>query len=164
MNPTGEVSYYKAKPIYGVWEDRSWLLEDQVGVCNDIMLDGDMNPVFVYATGDYPQREVWLGLDMTGTEAPASAAPLALSAQPNPFNPKTTIRYTLPEAGAATLAIYDVSGRRVATLADDFHAAGEHSLNWDGSDADGRALGSGLYLALVESAGRTQSEKLVLMK
>ena len=65
---------------------------------------------------------------------------------PNPFNPQTTIRFELAEAGPVTLAVFDAQGRRVATLARGFYAAGEHAAAWDGRDATGRPVGSGVYL------------------
>jgi hypothetical protein len=91
---------------------------------------------------------------------PAPAAPLALHALPNPFNPKTTLRFTLPEAGRATLTVHDASGRLVATPADGRFEAGAHAVVW----APGAGTPSGLYLATLRAGGAAASEKLVLLK
>jgi hypothetical protein len=83
---------------------------------------------------------------------------------PNPFNPSTTISYTLPEAAHVRLAIYDVAGRRVTTLVDKREAAGTREVRWQGRNASGRPVGSGVYFVLFEAAGQLQTEKLVLLK
>ncbi len=65
---------------------------------------------------------------------------------PNPFNPSTTIQFSLPQAGPVSLSIYDVNGRRVRTLVDGRADVGRHSVIWDGRDALGREVASGVYL------------------
>jgi hypothetical protein len=85
------------------------------------------------------------------TEQPAA---LALDAPyPNPFNPSRsgalTLAFALPEPGLARLAVYDVTGRRVAVAADGTHAAGRHTLTWDGIGVAG-ALPSGVYVLRLE--------------
>ncbi len=85
--------------------------------------------------------------------------------QPNPFNPKTTLRFALPRAAAVELAIFDVSGRRVARLvAGDTLPAGQHAIDWEGRDESGRALPSGVYFARFAAAGFTEERKLVLLR
>ncbi len=65
---------------------------------------------------------------------------------PNPFNPSTTIRYTIPGAGIVYMAVYDVNGRHVRTLVDGVADAGHHTVKWDGLDAAGRPSASGVYI------------------
>lgn len=83
---------------------------------------------------------------------------------PNPFNPETSIPFSLSREGRVTLRIYDASGRFVATLLDENRGAGEHVARWDGRDARGRASSSGVYFVRLESNGATQTRKLVLLK
>lgn len=96
-----------------------------------------------------------------------AAAPTAFAleaAYPNPFSERTTLTLRLAEAGPATLIVYDVAGRAVATLADGVLTAGEHRVTWDGTAADGRSLPAGLYVArLTGSAGHAVS-KLTLLR
>ena len=83
---------------------------------------------------------------------------------PNPFNPATTIRFDLPDAGEIDLAVYNVSGQRVATLARGQRSAGTYSLRWDGLDDSGRELASGVYLYSLQAEGQTQHRKLLLLR
>lgn len=102
--------------------------------------------------------------DLTGVETPAAAGFGVTANHPNPFNPKTTIDYAMDAAGPASLRIYDSAGRLVTTLVDGVQSAGSHTVVWDGTDAAGRSLPSGLYFARLVSAGREDSHKLLLAK
>jgi hypothetical protein len=84
--------------------------------------------------------------------------------QPNPFNPRTTIRFTLPARAATTLIVYGVSGRRVRTLVDEELAKGPYEFEWDGQDDNGQPVASGLYFYRLESGGFSGSRKMVLLK
>ena len=98
----------------------------------------------------------------SGVGAPAR---LTMSGNvPNPFNPSTRIRFTLPEAAGATVEIVDLQGRVVRTLYRGRLEAGPQSLQWDGRDADGRMAASGAYLARVRSGGRDVVRKMLLAK
>ena len=100
------------------------------------------------------------------TAAEDTPAPerLALSCFPNPFNPKTAIRFDLPAAGPAELAVYDVRGRRVRTLFQGELIAGTHEATWNGRDDSGRSLASGIYFARVTAQGHSLTRKLTLLK
>ncbi len=90
---------------------------------------------------------------------------VALSpAMPNPFNPRTELRYALPQAGPVRLTIHDLAGRRVATLVDETRPAGTHRITWDGVGTDGSRLSSGTYLARLVVAGEVKTTKLTLVK
>jgi hypothetical protein len=83
---------------------------------------------------------------------------------PNPFNPITTIRYTLPSSGTTRLSVYDAAGRRIVTLADGWQGAGPHEEVWDGRDTMGSTVSSGVYFVRLESAGESRVRKIVLLK
>jgi flagellar hook assembly protein FlgD len=83
---------------------------------------------------------------------------------PNPFNPRTTFRYSLPADARVRFSILDVRGRRVATLVERFQAAGPHELQWSGIDRRGNALPSGVYLARLEAGGDVATRKLTLLR
>jgi hypothetical protein len=78
---------------------------------------------------------------------------------PNPFNPSTVIRFSLPRTEHATLIVYDSMGRQVKVLADGVVGAGEHSVMFEGA-----ALPSGVYFARLEGVGMTRTQKLVLLR
>ncbi len=85
-------------------------------------------------------------------------------AQPNPFNPSTTIRYDTASASRVNLSIFDVRGALVVTLVDEMQPAGAKSIVWNARDAHGNALASGVYLCRLEAGGAHQTRKLVLLK
>jgi hypothetical protein len=105
------------------------------------------------------------GCGATAAETLPPTAGFALSSHPNPFNPSTSIRFTLSAAAAVSLAIHDLAGRRVATLlAGERREAGAQAVTWQGRlDAGGRAT-SGIYLARLAVGSRQETSKLVLLK
>jgi hypothetical protein len=78
---------------------------------------------------------------------------------PNPFNPTTTIAFSLPETANANLSVYSLSGAKVATLVDGMTERGEHEVTFNGE-----ALSSGLYIYRLEANGQIQSGRMLLVK
>jgi len=101
--------------------------------------------------------------DLTGVDDAASTF-AGLVAYPNPFNPKTTLRFELPTAGRTRVDILAPSGRCVRTLVDADLMAGVQQVSWDGRDDAGKRLSSGIYLVHVDALGFSASQKLVLLK
>jgi hypothetical protein len=97
-------------------------------------------------------------------DAPALRSVLRLSATPNPFNPSTRLRFELPVAGPARLAIVDVAGRHVRTIVDGVLDAGPQERSWDGRDDAGTSVGSGVYFARLQSGAHRASFPLVLVR
>lgn len=83
---------------------------------------------------------------------------------PNPFNPPTTLRYTIAERGHVSLVVYDVRGQPVATLVNAVVEAGAYAASWNGCDGSGRPAGSGVYFARLSSPAGTRSYKMTLLK
>ncbi len=83
---------------------------------------------------------------------------------PNPFNPRTTLRFHLPDAQTARLAMYDAAGREVAVLADGPLGAGWHEAAWDGTDASGHTVASGVYFARLQGEGGVEAKKTVFLR
>lgn len=83
---------------------------------------------------------------------------------PNPFNPRTRLRFTLSEAEHVDLTILDLRGRLVRRLADEMFSAGEHVLPWYGKDESGRDVGGGIYLVRFESGQLVQTQRLTLVR
>jgi hypothetical protein len=83
---------------------------------------------------------------------------------PNPFNPRTTIKYDLPATGAVRLTVFDVAGRLVRTLVDESMPQGSHEAVWDGRDSSGREVGSGSYLARLEFGGKVETVRMGLIR
>ncbi len=90
---------------------------------------------------------------------------LAISGvHPNPFNPRTTVTFYLVDSQRVRLAIHDVAGRRLRLLVDGIMPPGQHAVQWDGCDADGRSLASGVYTVLLESEQGLDHRKALLMR
>lgn len=88
----------------------------------------------------------------------------AMMAYPNPSNAGVRLSFTTSSRQRVNLSLYDVGGRRVRTLQDGQVDAGVHSLNWDGNDATGRSLASGLYFARLMTPAGTRSIRLVVSR
>ena len=101
--------------------------------------------------------------DVAGEAAPARVA--LLPNHPNPFNPRTELRFSLTDPAAVRLEVFDLGGRRVRTLVDGaLYGAGTHGVTWLGRDDGGRALASGIYFARLSADGRVETRKLTLLK
>lgn len=100
--------------------------------------------------------------DPTGN--PPAAERLRLGAAPNPFNPRTRLRWSQPGAGPVELWLYGSDGRRVASLAAGWWPAGEHELHFDGRDDRGRPLASGVYRARLRHGGDAVVLPLTLVR
>ncbi len=92
-----------------------------------------------------------------------------LANYPNPFNPETWIPYRLSEAGDVTLTIYDMAGREVRQLRLYNQLSGEyqdkeHAIHWDGRNKVGEAVSSGIYFYSLQTAGGSQTRKLVVIR
>ncbi len=96
---------------------------------------------------------------------PGNIAPLLAQNYPNPFNPKTLIRYDLPVGGQVKLSVYDLRGRKVATLVNAKLPAGAQQVSWSGHDDRGGEVAAGVYLyRLVVDGAVAGQRKMVLVK
>lgn len=82
-----------------------------------------------------------------------------LSVYPNPFNPVTTVQYTVPSSGRVTLIVYDILGRKVETLVDGNRSAGEYSVRWDA-----KGMSSGVYFCRLRAGARNETIKMLLIR
>ena len=83
---------------------------------------------------------------------------------PNPFNPVTTLSYSLPKSELVDITIYDMKGRVVKTLVDGFQTAGFKSVQWNAKDYIGQPVPTGLYLYTIQAGEFMQTKKMVLLK
>ncbi|MEZ4386415.1 MAG: FlgD immunoglobulin-like domain containing protein [Candidatus Krumholzibacteriia bacterium] len=113
----------------------------------------------------YQFFETWAppcGDPVTAPDEPPPAS--ALTVWPNPFNPRLEIAFTMPVAGPLTVAIHDLRGRRLRTLARGHHEAGAHRFVWDGRDRTGRVAAAGVYVVRIEAAGRLATRRVTMLK
>lgn len=117
----------------------------------------------------------WFYFNFTANEVPYTEPPTAVretpgssleldAAYPNPFNPSTSLRYSLEDAGFVRLSIYDTNGRFVADVVRGEQPAGEHVAAWDGRGANGAVVSSGIYFVRIESGGQVRTRKIALLK
>ncbi|HPS38159.1 MAG TPA: chitobiase/beta-hexosaminidase C-terminal domain-containing protein [Candidatus Cloacimonadota bacterium] len=83
---------------------------------------------------------------------------------PNPFNPETTISYTVKETSPVTIGVYNLKGQLVKTLINETKASGNHTVVWNGTDENGRAVSSGMYYYKMYAGKYSSTKKMILMK
>jgi len=126
---------------------------------------------------DYPSSDqevvvdafTFFPADPTGIDDPqagdAAARPgFLMPARPNPFNPVTTIGYSLRNESDAEVAVFDLAGRRVRTLVDGVVSAGDHEAVWDGRDEHGSNVASGVYFYTLRVGDALETRRMVLVK
>jgi hypothetical protein len=121
---------------------------------------------------DRPVRfKIWVGSEAYVTEAMTKLENeipglFALRANfPNPFNPSTTIKFDVARSGQVKLKVYNILGQEIATLVDGYFEAGKnYSANWNGKDALGRSVASGIYIYRLEAGRITKTRKMMLVK
>ncbi|MDY0324943.1 MAG: C25 family cysteine peptidase [Candidatus Cloacimonadaceae bacterium] len=114
---------------------------------------------------DLPVITIPIILDAVANSDLINPAITALNSNfPNPFNPSTSIRFSLKEAGPVKLNIYNLKGQLVKSLLDSDMSAGNHQIVWNGKDERGAAVSSGIYLYRMESNNFKATNKMMLMK
>lgn len=83
---------------------------------------------------------------------------------PNPFNPSTTVKYELPENSKIILAIYNLQGQKVTTLANDFQTAGYHQVIWNGTNDMGQKVSSGVYFLRMQTENFVKTISMTFTK
>ncbi|MBN1294516.1 MAG: T9SS type A sorting domain-containing protein, partial [Candidatus Latescibacteria bacterium] len=123
-----------------------------------------------------PNGDLWIGTfvglfrytpDYDSTEITRQSnvpETVTLYNHPNPFNPSTTIEFTLPESGFATITIYSLTGQKIREIEADFMPAGTHTLSWDGRDTSGNIVSSGIYITRLEAGKHTATGRMVLVR
>ena len=105
---------------------------------------------------------------ISGVEAvsgvPAAYSPKIRKAFPNPFNPSTTVEFSVPKSGPVRVGIFDIHGRHVATLVNETMSSGVYRVRWNGKNANGGDVASGVYYAQIRSRGGSGSGRLALIK
>ena len=89
---------------------------------------------------------------------------VSLHNYPNPFNPTTTITYTLPSPGFASIMIYNIMGQTVRELVSESMSSGTFSVIWDGKNDFGKSVSSGIYLSRLQTGKHTEMGRMLLMK
>ena len=106
-------------------------------------------------------------IEVTGAGITSDIIPLKTmlyNNYPDPFNPTTTINYSLKENSKVELKIYNIKGQLIKTLVNEFKHSGEHSIIWDGRDSNGNRVGSGIYFYKLRAGDFQKVRKMVLLR
>lgn len=129
----------------------------------ELVDDWSSDPVVkdLIAAGEEAERAV-----QTPTEVDKGTTALqyTLKNTPNPFNPSTTVRYTLGATERVNLAVYNMLGQEMRVLVRGVRSAGSHEATWDGRDANGIPLASGIYFARLQTESTTLVIRMVLSR
>ena len=116
--------------------------------------------------GPLPKTLEWMGETILGVEnTPEYPESFILHDNfPNPFNPVTNISFELPMYTDVNLTIYNLMGQSITTLVDTKMESGYHQVSWNGSDAFGNQMPSGVYFYKVTTENATKTNKMLLLK
>ena len=114
-----------------------------------------------YATIKYGQTETSVGEEADGSIIPSFTLQ---QNYPNPFNPKTVIQYSIENPAHISLKVYNIKGQLIRTLVNQRKSSGIHRLLWDGKDAKGMEVSTGIYFYRLKTGEFTQTKKMVLLK
>ena len=146
-----ELSDVKIGIGYAPWAERSWLGNaDEVAIYDHLLIEARVQAHFT-AAGPTSVDAFEIGT-------------MALAAAPNPFNPRTTLSFSLPQESAVELVAFDLHGRRVRKLMAGVLPVGPHQVIWDGRDDAQRDLASGIYQVRLNASGRSAIARLVLVR
>ena len=96
-------------------------------------------------------------------DSPTLVKPVLHNNFPNPFNPETTISFSLPSESDVEVIVYNVKGQKVKTLANDVYDKGHHTVIWKGTDDFGKKTSSGVYFYQFKVNGKSKSVKKCLL-
>jgi len=152
------------------WDGATWSvvgggvngqIHDFVVFDDKLYLSGEFSVV-----GESPSARfaVWDGTTILQAPGPPSPSVYLSAAAPNPFNPATTVQFSLAQGAHVRLDVFDVRGHRVRTLVDHWTAAGSHAATWNGRDGAGRPMSAGLYMLRLQAAGEVRTTKVALVE
>lgn len=146
-------------PIFA--ENNWWGTNDPDSIEARIVHSADSS---IYGTVDFIP---FIVMNPVGIPQPSENIPQTLTvypAYPNPFNPETNFEFGIADFGFTEVKVYDVLGREVKTLLSRELLPGNYQVRWDGTDNNGQAVKSGLYIYRIQSGGQQRSGKVVLVK
>ncbi len=160
---SGTITRLRTQSVPGSAPGGDYLYIGYVGLYPAVISDSSFfpfNKLFVGGSGSYVGE--WSNTGESYQSGVGLSVPTGFALQgnyPNPFNPSTTISYSLGNSDVVTLSVYDLSGREVATLVNGYRAAGTHQVTFDAAN-----LASGAYIYKLTAGNQTASAKMILMK
>jgi len=164
LNTPGHISFeinqLNSNVSIGYWDGDSWR-ELQSYVTED------KKSVFAYSDmlGHFALIEKGSGAPLSTVEEMSVPTRYALSQNyPNPFNPETRISYDIVSSGMVSIVVYDILGRKIVDLVNESKVPGRYNVLWNGNDALGNPVGSGVYLYQLKSGQFSKTRKMVISR
>lgn len=151
---------YKSTDCGETWsDDKNGLIKNNI---REFHYEEDTGFIWVSSMGTCLSRK---HVNMSGVSDDLFITePVLYQNYPNPFNPSTIIQFEIAKSEQATLDIYDVSGKKVICLLNQYIEKGKIELSWDGRNSVGQPLPSGIYFARLKADSGTFSQKMTLLK
>ena len=128
---------------------------------------GDFNVDAIASDGEFDVGQTWLVHVLEGVVSDPVLIPQITKLQqniPNPFNPETTIHYSMKDAGRVKIEIFNIKGEKIRTLVDEYKNVGYHSTIWNGKDNSGKTVASGMYFYNMRTEKYHKIRKMLLIK
>lgn len=155
-----DAGYFETK--FGSWSP------DGSQICYVLLTEDKIGSLYIYDIEQGVHKIVVNGetaeIGPTTVEKAEPTSFVLTGNYPNPFNPTTTIEFTLQKAGDIRLDIYNVMGQKVRELVSETLTAGSHSVVWDGRDSNGVAVSSGVYISRLKMGEQVQTKQMMLVK
>ena len=129
-----------------------------------VVLPKDSDQELFVVNGDFEITEALVANSANYVDVSIVDQYAIMSSYPNPFNPQTTVSYELYADTKVELAVFNLLGQQVATLVDGFVEAGNYSSVWNGQDALGREVSSGVYVLKLTTDNEVISNKITLLR
>ena len=147
----------------GWWYD--YFAGDSINVTDtQALINLEAGEFKIYTDKKLPAPEAGILTDIYTEQQEIPTGFLLEQNYPNPFNPSTTIKYSLAEPSFVTLKIYNMLGQEVITLINNTQNRGNYTVNWNGKDAGGINVASGIYLYSLKAGGEQSTKKMMLLK
>lgn len=132
---------------------------------NELSTDYSTNSIPGSVVGNYLTQN-YVTINTVGISEITSDTPAITlnSIYPNPFNPNTTIKYTISKDANVIVDIYNIKGQKVANLVNNYQKTGAYEITWNGKNNENKALSSGIYFCKLISGNKTINKKLTLVK
>jgi len=160
----GDIPGFFSRTLGGAYRmpnNNTLICEGTEGRVFEVNRDGTVVWAFLGVAPVHRAPRYWESLSAAPESPPAVRL---VGNHPNPFNPTTTISFAVEHEQRVTISVFDVEGRRVATIANQIFDAGIHSVKWTGRDDAGRTVPSGTYLVQMETGDGAEVGKISLVR
>ena len=134
------------------------------GTVTEVIIVAPSSDELFSVEGGFEIVEVSAANSLSFIDVNTSKSFALVSSYPNPFNPQTTVSYEISSAGNVDLSVYNIMGQKIATLKSGYAEAGQHSIVWNGLDASGADVSSGIYFLQLNAGSEVVTEKITLLR